>query len=673
MRKYTGKVINEGTVVAKAVLLGSVTGTIRREDGCDVDTEIHKLEIAADAVKSALHKAESKAEARGECESADILNSHIMLLEDDSRESLIQRTNSYIADEAVNAEFAVDYMGHVIADELAGASSDYLRARSEDILQLSLELIKELLGGEESRSVDGPSVVVSETVSPETLTMLGRDVVCGIVTRSTSPLSHTAILAKNMNIPFITDTDIDDVREALSGATETVVAIDGKDGTLITDPDEDTLAKLKKQMESERERYASFMENGEELTEDGPIRLYANIGRPEDVDDAVKYHAAGIGLMRSEFLYMDRDDAPDEDEQYEAYVKVLDAMGGKPVIIRTIDIGADKDARCLHLPKEDNPALGLRGIRIGFAYPDIFGTQLRALLRAANGRNLRIMFPMITSADEVERAKAEVMKAADKLKAEGAKYAVPPIGIMVETPAAALAMDEIAQTVDFVSIGTNDLTQYTLGIDRTAENLSEYYDIYHSAVFKLIEETVTAAHDAGIEVGICGELGADTLVTANFMSMGIDELSMAPAKIPAVAAAIAENRKGMEMIIGGEDVLSPVDGYVIPMEEIPDEVFSEGVMGKCVGIYPDNGVITAPFNGTVTMLAKTGHALSIKSQSGMEVLIHIGIDTVNLKGRGFEPKVVSGQEVEAGSELLIFDKDLIKEEGYSPIVVVVKL
>lgn len=667
MKQYSGKTINTGTAIAKVFAIRNESMEIKKVEKCDSAVEIGRLEEAKASVSAELQIKKANAEKTYGSESAAIIDTHIMLLSDEADESLIGRTKAYLESNGLNAEYALDVVGAEIKAEFLSAETDYLRARSDDISHLVSMLLANLLHIENNESLTEPSIIAAVELSPETLTALNPEMLCGIVTANTSPLSHTAILAKNLNIPFLTDIKLTEPIE-----DGTIVAIDGETAEFIVDPYEETVKNLEEKIKTEKENNEKIAVNVKDFIAQSPVLLCANIGKPEEAEKAKENFAAGIGLMRSEFLFMDRDDLPGEEEQYDTYVKVLDAMGGKPVCIRTIDIGADKDARCLNLKKENNPALGLRGIRISFAKPEIFETQLRALLRAAYNRNLEIMFPMITAEWEVKKALEFVDKVAGELEKEKKEYAIPRIGIMVETPAAVLAMGELSKLVDFVSIGTNDLTQYTLGLDRTADDLGDYYNPKHEAVLELIEKTVKEAKKAGIRVGICGELGADTSLTKRFYKMGVDELSMAPAKIPFVAAKlneIKEEKKGPDFL----GIQAPAEGFLVEMKDIPDEAFSSGALGACLGIDPENGLITAPISGTVTMIAKTKHAFSIKADDGTEVLVHVGIDTVELGGRGFDVKVKEGQAVSVGDEILECNIELIKSEGFSPIVVTVLL
>lgn len=664
MEQYFGQIVNHGLAIAKVFIAETDTINIVKMQIDDVEGEKTRLDAAVCDVMTYLDRSKKLAGQSRSTDGIDIIQTHMTFLSDCSEESIIFKTKETIQKDCTNAEYALEKaVGTMIEEFTKTQNSQYLCARSEDIEHIKNMLIKVLMGVPMGARISEPSIIFAPQLSPEQLTSYDSSLVKGIVTAKGSALSHTAIIAKNMNIPFLTGINInpDDIEKNSLGV------IDAETKAFITNPDEPTLMLYRKKEQELREKALLLRTKAKELVEKCPISLCANIGKVEEASDAVNNCAAGIGLFRSEFLFLDSAEAPDEQKQYEAYTKVLDIMEGKPVIIRTIDIGADKEAKCLALPKEPNPALGTRGIRISFANPQILKTQLRALLRAAYQRNLRVMFPMISSLWEVQKAIDTVNAVASDLEKEGISYAVPSLGIMVETPAAVMILEDIAPLIDFVSIGTNDLTQYTLGIDRVNDNLSEYYDSHHKAVLSLIRLTAEKAHKYGVQVGICGELGADLELAEEYLKMGIDELSMSPSAIPAMALKLSSIKHT------GNDVLTPVDGYLIPMEEIPDAVFSNGLVGKCVGIYPENSVVTSPIDGVVTMIAKTKHAISVRSEFGTEILIHVGIDTVNMNGAGFDVKVSEGEAVKAGNELLSFDIDMIEEAGYCPIVVVVNI
>lgn len=664
MKKYYGHTVNKGMEIADIYRIYSSKIIIQKQIVQDAEAQKERLDKAVETVISNLEQSKNQIKLNHGLDGIDIINTHIMLLNDTSKESLISKAKMMITEDKVSAEYALCNVSDAMVKEFVKEpKSQYLSARSEDIIHIKNMLTDCLLGVWHQQDIFKPSLIIADELSPEQLTAIEPQFIKGIVTSKGSPLSHTAILAKNMNIPFLTGVnfDINNISDGVMGI------IDTSDEIFIYNPEEKILKEYEDKLNQTEAKKALQKEKAKELVAKSPITLCANIGRPTEVITAVDNCAAGIGLFRSEFLYMDTDEVPDEGIQFEAYVKVLDAMNGKPVIVRTIDIGADKGAKCISLPAESNPALGTRGIRISFANPKIFETQLRALLRASYQRNLKIMFPMISSLWEVQKAVDAVNAVAKSLEEEGIEYSIPPLGIMVETPAAALILDDIAPLIDFVSIGTNDLTQYTIALDRVNDGLMEYYDPHHKAVLSLVELTADKAHKHGLTVGICGELGSDINLAEEFLNMGIDELSMSPGKIPAMAEKLCA------MVPANSVVTAPVDGYIIPMEEIPDPVFANGLVGECVGIYPDNGVVVSPIDGIVTMIAKTKHAITIKGNNTAAILIHVGIDTVNMNGRGFELKISEGAKVCTGDELLTFDIDAIKDAGYCPVVIVVKL
>lgn len=674
MKEYPGKSINAGSVIGKVIVL---TGECKEDkvDRCenaeasDIESEICRLKEAVSSAIAGLNMSMNKAQNSGIQSTADIINTHIMMLEDDSADSIILKTESVIRNDSIKAEYALEKAAGDITESLSKSSSEYIKARSEDILYLKKMLLNNL-AGREDRDIrfDEPSILIAEELSPETLISVDPNKLLGIVTTKGSPLSHTSIVARNMDKPYLSGVEWD-VHEVQSGM---MGAIDGQKKTFILEPDEETVSGLSKQIEDEK---TLSDEDALRLIDESRVKLYANIGSVQEAETAKQKGAKGIGLFRTEFLYMDRDDVPSEDEQYKAYSEVASVMEGMPVIIRTIDIGADKNVRCLpvnkeNAKKEDNPALGTRGIRISFEYPELFKAQLRAILRASTAGNLGVMFPMIANEWEIKKAKEMLYEAATELEAEGVPFSYPEIGIMVETPAAAVNIENIAPMVDFVSIGTNDLTQYTLGLDRMNDTLSDYYDAHHPAVMSLIQMTVRGAHKAGIKTGICGELAADDTLSVEFAKMGIDELSMTPAKLKSVAKAISE--AGINDI-NLEKIAAPVSGELVRMEEIPDDTFAEGLLGPCIGILPDNGVIYSPVSGHIVSVAPTGHAFSIKTDSGMEVLVHVGIDTVTMNGDGFDCKLSEGQKVSVQEELMTFDPGKVKAAGLSPMVIVVKI
>lgn len=562
MITYSGKTVNEGIAVAKVQILKGNVASKERVSDCDVDRECERLSTSLNAVKDKLKA--SADEASGATK--EIMEVHALLLEDESEGSLFGRANGIIREEAVNAEYAVNKSVELICDEFEKMQSDYLRARSEDVIHVGKMIINALCGYEDDFKLSQPSIIVTSELSPEVLSSLPKELVKGIVTMTGSPLSHTAIIAGNMNIPYITGVRFEDeggISPAAHGedSDESKMSIiDATKGVLYYDADASMIDEYKKQAEQKADEEKENIKKLGDILPLIPIKLFANIANADEALKAANGGAAGVGLFRSEFLYMDRATLPSEQEQYEAYTKALNALSGKPVIIRTIDIGADKSAECVPLPDEINPALGMRGVRISFANEDLFTTQLRALLRASYNHNLKIMFPMIASKWEVKKAIETVRKVAKTLEEEGVCIGNPSLGIMVETPAAALVLEEIAPLIDFVSIGTNDLTQYTIALDRLGSALDEYYDAHHPAVLELIKMTAKKAHAAGIEVGICGALGGDPSLAQFFMDIEIDELSMAPSKIPQMAEAL-KNVQDTEKIKRGQ-ALDFGDGMV---------------------------------------------------------------------------------------------------------------
>ena len=470
-------------------------------------------------------------------ENAAIFAVHQMLLED---EDYLQAIENTIRTEMVNAEFAAATTGDNFAEIFAGMDDEYMRARAADIRDISNRLVNNLCGNEEIDfgSIDS-SVIVADDLTPSETVQMDKDKILAFVTVHGSTNSHTAILARTMNIPALIGVPLD--LETIQNGT--VAVVDGFEEEVIFDPTKEVSAEVKARIgeENEKLRILQNMKGQQTVTKSGrKINLYANIGSVSDVGYVLENDAGGIGLFRSEFLYLGRDDFPTEEEQFQAYKQVLQTMAGKKVIIRTLDIGADKQADYFKLGREDNPALGYRAIRICLKQPDIFKTQLRALFRASVYGNLAIMYPMITSVSEVEQIYKIVEEAEQELKDTEIPYHVPEQGIMIETPAAALISDELAQIVDFFSIGTNDLTQYTLAVDRQNAKLDDFYNPHHKAILKMIEMVTENAHKYGKWAGICGELGADMELTEEFVRMGLDELSVSPSMVLKVRKRIRE-------------------------------------------------------------------------------------------------------------------------------------
>ena len=468
---------------------------------------------------------------------AAIFEIHQMMLEDDDYNESIE---NIIRMQQVNAEYAVASTGDNFAQMFASMEDDYMRARSADVKDIS-ERVLNVLGGGASGTVDSeePVIIVADDLAPSETVQLNKDLVLSFVTVHGSVNSHTAILARTMSIPALIGTDIpltDDVDGKLG-------IVDGRNGCIYVDPDEETLGRMQqlKQEEQEKKELLQTLKGRENITIDGKkIMLYANIGNSKDLAAVLQNDAGGIGLFRSEFLYLERENFPTEEEQFQIYRTVAETMAGKPVIIRTLDIGADKKCDYFEMEPEENPAMGCRAIRICLTRPEIFKTQLRALFRASAFGNISIMYPMIISVEEVHRIKKIVAEVKQELTEKGVAFGEPKQGIMIETPAAVMMSAELAKEVDFFSIGTNDLTQYTLAIDRQNPKLDAFYDPHHPAVLRMIKMVVENAHKAGIWAGICGELGADQTLTRRFLAMGVDELSMSPGSILPVRKIILE-------------------------------------------------------------------------------------------------------------------------------------
>ena len=614
-----------------------------------------------DAARSLAAETLAKAAEHSDGKAADIIAARSVILNDPA---LLDGIRSRIVNEELDAASAALAAGEAMAAGFEAMDNEYLKGRSADIRDVAGMIARALSGDTEDTVPLSPSIVFAEEITPEFVAAADKNLLSGIVTKKGSPASHTSILCGSYSIPYVFDADIPE--EELRAAS--TAAIDPERGAVILDPDEETAKRIG--LAADRER----KERTEAADYKGRIKLFANISGPGDLEAVRQSGAGGIGLFRTEFLYMNRDTLPTEEEQFAVYKAVLEGMDGRETVIRTMDIGADKKTACLDMPAEENPALGRRAIRICLQQPELFRTQLRALLRAACFGNEMIMYPMIASPSELDDIREQVEIAARELSQRGADYRIPPQGIMVETPAAAILSDIFAKKVDFFSIGTNDLTQYTIALDRTAEGMGRFYDPRHEAVMRLIELTVKNAHDNGIWVGICGELGGDPKAIPRLAGMGVDELSMSPGKIgkakAALSAADAESEKTeVPAMPQPEDFAAPADGSLIPMEEIPDPTFSEGMLGKCVAVEPKSGQIYSPCRGTVTMVAETGHAVGILSETGREVLVHVGIDTVSLAGRGFSPRCAAGDKVETGDILLEADLDVIRGAGLSAMVI----
>lgn len=537
MWKLSGKSVYKGIAVGPAAVLKKSDQQVKRRKTEDAEAEISRIREAAAAAKEQLQRLYEKAVAEVGEANAMIFEAHQMILED---EDFLEAMYHMIRTEKVNAEYAAAAAGDHFAEMFAAMDNDYMKARAADMRDITNRLIRNLSGqGDGAFLAEQPSVIIADDLSPSETVQMDKSRILAFVTVHGSANSHTAILARLMNIPALVGVPVD-LEKIENGMT---VIVDGMQGEVIFEPSKAALQEAQKRIAQETERAALLQElkGKENRTRSGKtVNVYANIGGVGDVGYVLENDAGGIGLFRSEFLYLGRSDAPGEEEQFQAYMQVLRMMGEKKVIIRTLDIGADKKADYLELGEEENPALGYRAIRICLKQPEIFKTQLRALFRAAMYGNLSIMYPMIISVREMQQIAAIVRQVQEELEAEGIPYRVPEQGIMIETPAAVMISDELAELADFFSIGTNDLTQYTLAIDRQNARLDDFYDPHHPAVLQMIRMTVESAHRHGKWAGICGEIGADLELTEEFLKMGVDELSVSPAMVLELRRRIRE-------------------------------------------------------------------------------------------------------------------------------------
>ena len=529
MLTITGKPVYGAVSIGPLALFHRNTISTAARVISDPEAEIRRFQAAREEAAAQLGQLYEKALATVGEEDAAIFEIHQMMLEDDE---YIEGVETHIREEMLNAEAAVDRTAQELAAMFRGMDDEYMQGRAADVLDISRRVEQILSGGPAIDFSQYDRVILAaDDLAPSETMQLDTKKILGFVLSGGSASSHTAILARNLGIATVVNTGT----QIHADCEGKVAVVDGFTGTVYLDPDETTLAAMQakqKQARAERERLEG-VRGKESVTLDGQkVLIYANAGNPADLPGVIASDAEGIGLFRSEFLYLENDDYPTEEQQFEAYKKALTAMEGKRVVIRTMDIGADKKADYFDLEPEENPAMGLRAIRICLTRPELFKTQLRALCRASVYGRLAIMFPMIISVDEVRKAKALLAEVMAQLKEEGIPCAEKiETGIMIETPAAALVSDALAEEVDFFSLGTNDLTQYTLAIDRQQTKLDAFFDPHHPAVMRLIEMTAKNAHKAGIWVGICGELGADLSLTETFLRMGIDELSVSATSV----------------------------------------------------------------------------------------------------------------------------------------------
>ena len=526
---YEGKAVFEGVAIGKLSVYKKNEETVKREKVTDVEAEVARYAAARETATEQLQALYEKAVKEVGEAGAEIFEAHQMMVEDGD---FIDSAENIIRTQSVNAEFAVAATGDNFKKMFEEMDDEYFRGRAADVKDISERIIRILQGsGNAGIQTDEPVIVVADDLAPSETVQMDKDKILSFVTVHGSANSHTSILAKTMNIPAIIGCDIPlsdevDGREAI---------VDGFEGKVYVDPEPEILEAKKKILSAELEKKELLgqLKGKENVTLDGQrINLYANIGNTKDLGLVLKNDAGGIGLFRSEFIYLGSEDYPTEDEQFAIYKQVAETLAGKKVIIRTLDIGADKQADYFKLPQEENPAMGLRAIRICLTRPEVFKTQLRAILRASAFGKISIMFPMIISVDEVQKIKQILAEVKAELDTEGIPYdKAIETGIMIETPAAVMMAEELAQEVDFFSVGTNDLTQYTLAIDRQNQSLDDFYDSHHPAILKMLKIVVDSAHKYGKWAGICGELGADLTLTREFLAMGFDELSVSPGRI----------------------------------------------------------------------------------------------------------------------------------------------
>ena len=537
MQIYKGKSVFGGIAIGKISVYKKDEQLVKRVKIEDADAEMERYTAARNIAAAQLQKLYDKAlKEVGEANAA-IFEVHQMMLEDEDYNESVE---NIIHSQMVNAEYAVASTADNFAQMFEAMDDDYMRGRAADVRDISERVITVLAGGAGSGiDSDEPVIIAADDLAPSETVQLDKDKVLSFVTAHGSENSHTAILARTMGIPALIGTGID-LDETVDGK---LGIVDGTNGVVYVDPDAELLEEMKKkqQEEQEKKRLLQTLKGKENITLDGQkVMLYANVGNIKDLGIALQNDAGGIGLFRSEFIYLGQDHYPTEEEQFQIYKTVAETMAGRRVIIRTLDIGADKQCDYFELDKEDNPAMGLRAIRICLTRPEIFKTQLRALFRASVYGNINIMYPMIISVDEVRQIKAIVEEVKAELAEQGIEYGNPAQGIMIETPASVMMSRELAEEVDFFSIGTNDLTQYTLAIDRQNSKLDKFFDSHHPAVLRMIQMTVENAHKAGIWCGICGELGADQALTKDFLAMGVDEISVSPGSILPLRKIILE-------------------------------------------------------------------------------------------------------------------------------------
>ena len=535
---YEGKAVCEGIAIGKISVYKKQEQAVKRVKVEDTEAEKARYAEARETAISELKALYEKAVKEVGESGAEIFEAHQLMVDD---EDYIESAESIIENEGVNAEYAVATTGDNFAKMFSEMEEEYFRGRAADIMDITERILNALAGGGAGGiESDEPVIVVADDLAPSETVQMDKDKILSFVTVHGSANSHTSILAKTMSIPAIIGCPIP-LSEESDGK---MAVVDGFEGKIYVDPDADILAAKKKLLleEEEKKSLLERLKGKENITLDGQkINLYANIGNTKDLGLVLENDAGGIGLFRSEFIYLGSEDYPTEDEQFAIYKQVAQTLAGKKVIIRTLDIGADKQADYFKLPEEENPAMGLRAIRICLTRPEVFKTQLRAILRASAFGKISIMFPMIISVDEVKKIKIIVEEVKKELDDDGLSYDKDiELGIMIETPAAVMIADELAEEVDFFSVGTNDLTQYTLAIDRQNQSLDDFYDPHHPAIMKMLKMIAEAAHRHDAWAGICGELGADLSLTKDFLAMGYDELSVSPGRILPIRKTVIE-------------------------------------------------------------------------------------------------------------------------------------
>ena len=537
MQTYKGKSVFSGIAIGRIYVYEKGEQQVRRTKVDDIQKEKDRYRKASETAMEQLKQLYEKALNEVGEENAAVFEVHQMMLEDDD---FVESVESIIETQGVNAEYAVAVTGDNFSQMFAAMDDDYMRGRAADVKDISERLITVLSGGVSGGiQSEEPVIVLADDLAPSETVQMDKDKVLSFVTVHGSVNSHTAIRARTMGIPALIGTDIP-LDESVDGK---MAVVDGSKGCIYVEPDQETMEQMqaKKQEEEEQKELLQQLKGRDNVTLDGQkVMLYANIGNIKDLATVIQNDAGGIGLFRSEFIYLESEDFPSEEEQFQIYRKVAETMAGKRVIIRTLDIGADKKCDYFEMEEEENPALGCRAIRICLTRPEIFKTQLRALLRASAYGNIAIMYPMITSLWEIRKIKEIVAEVKHELAAQGIEYGDPLQGVMIETPAAVIISEALAKEVDFFSIGTNDLTQYTLAIDRQNPKLDDFYDSHHPAILEMIRMVAENAHKAGIWAGICGELGADLELTKEFLAMGVDELSVSPGRILPIRKIILE-------------------------------------------------------------------------------------------------------------------------------------